>query len=128
MDLLKATPATDAQTRVYSNRPYTLPTDKLPAIVIKDGNETTVPRDVRSVQYIRTWNVKIEIKIETNSDYDIALDNIALQVENLISSNRSLSGTAMTALYVGTDEPVFDVAGEKPIAVLALNYEIKYIS
>ncbi len=118
--------ATAASDNVYTNRVHNLNNTKLPAILINDGSETASPRDLRSALYIRKLTMKIEIKVEATSGYDEDLDDIAKQIEDLISSDRTLSGTASTCQYIGM-EPSFD-AGEKVIGILTLTYEIQYIT
>lgn len=117
--------ATDADTRVYANRTHNL--NVLPAIVVYDEQETATPRDLRGTQYIRTVNTKIEITVEANTSYESALDTICKQVEDLISADRSITGTASTSVYINT-ELIFDGSGEKTIGKATLHYEIKYLS
>lgn len=128
VSLLKGTApgyATDADQRVFANRTHNL--NQLPAIVIYDEQETASPRDLRSTQYIRTINTKIEITVEATTSYDSALDDICKQVEDLISADRSITGTASTSVYINT-ELIFDGSGEKPVGKATLHYEIKYLS
>jgi len=74
---------------------------------------------------LRTWAVKIEITNEGKENLDETLDDIAKQVEDLITSNRSLGGLSTTILYTGS-EAQFDGGGDKPIGTKTLNYNIQY--
>lgn len=117
--------ATAADARVYANRVHGQFTNKLPSINIVDGQESATPRDIRSTQYVRTWTVQIELRIEDSSGYDTTLDDLAKEVEDLISANRTISGKATSSKYTGT-EPSFEQA-EKTIGKSVLTYEITYV-
>jgi hypothetical protein len=130
VDLLTGTSptyGTNAGSNVFSNRIRNIQHDNLPAIVVRDGAETLTPRDLTSRFFTRRWNVKIEILIEASSDYDEAVDDIALQIEDLIAANRTLTGTCQAAIYTGVDEPEY-TAGEKPIGKVTLNYDVTYMT
>ena len=120
--------ATDAGSDVFRNRPQNFTPEQLPAINILDGPENAIPRDMAKTSFIRTWVIKIQIKIEANADFDIALDTIANQIEAAINLNRSLGGNAQSAVYISTEEPTFDSSAAKVIGDTTLNYEIKYVS
>jgi hypothetical protein len=115
---------TGAVDRVYTNRTHNL--KGLGAIIISDEGETAVPRNITGAQYIRTLLIEIEITVTANADYDIVMDNLAKEVEDVMASNRSISGTAINSVYINTDMK-FD-AGERSIAQASLHYEIKYIA
>jgi hypothetical protein len=114
---------TDAQDRVFTHRTFNK--KQLPAIVIYDEQETAIPRDIQGRQSIRKLTCKIEVTIEGTTDYDIALDDLVKQVEDIISANRSLNGTATSSTYTNT-ELQFE-QGEKTIGQAVLTYEITYI-
>lgn len=116
--------ATSAGARVFTNRTYNKKT--LPAIVIYHEEESAIPRDIRSKQYIRAINFKIEITLEGSSDYDSDLDDICKEVENIMVENNNISGTATSSSYLNT-ELKFE-QGEKTLAQATLIYEIKYIA
>ena len=116
---------TNAGTKVYSNRTNKLWESNLPSIVIEDVQETASPRDSSAKQYIRKLSTKIEINVSGKTNYDVTLDDIAKQVEDIISANRSISGTAMTCLYLTTE--LNFAAADLTIGQAILTYEIHYI-
>lgn len=118
--------ATDADEDVFVNYLESLDEADLPAIIIRDGPETVVPRDARHTSFIRTWEVKIELTVQANAGFDEALDDLAKQVEDLIKGNSSITATATGAIYTGC-EAVYDENGQKIIGKLSLLYKIQYI-
>jgi hypothetical protein len=118
--------ATVAGARIYSNRPYNLGQPKLPAIIVRDDEETAVPRDMRLSPYIRTWKVRIELHLDGTTDYDTDLDDFAKQVEDLMAQDRTMGGTAVAVKY-SSNEPSFE-QGDKVIAKAILTYEFTYIA
>lgn len=118
--------ATNAREDVFTNYMEQLQESDLPAIVIRDGPETVVPRDQRHTSFIRNWEVKIELTVQANTGYDGALDDLAKQVEDLIKQNSSITATATGAIYTGC-EAVYDETGQKVIGKLSLLYKIQYI-
>jgi hypothetical protein len=68
----------------------------------------------------------IEAYAEANSAVDDQLDDLATQIENIISANPSLTATALGAVLTET-EISLDDSGEKLIGKLTLNFEVQYI-
>lgn len=126
-DPLNPVYATTALDKIYSNRAYNIQAEDCPVIIIRDGSESAVPRDMRSTVYHRTWTVKIEVKVES-STAETDLDEILEQIETTMNSDRKLSGKASSVIYLGIDEPEFDASGSVTIGKTAINYEIKYLS
>ncbi len=126
LTLLKGTEpdwATSAEDNVSTNSTESL--DSLPAIEIQDAPETAQKRDVSSTSYIRDWQIRIELTVESNVGYDEDLDDLEKEVHDLIMANQRLSGKAIGITYTGS-EPLYDHAGQKVIGKLVLNYTIKY--
>ena len=119
--------ATDAEDRVYPNRTQSLSKSKLPAIKVFDESESASDTALNISRYLRTIETRIEIYVEQNSNLDTALDDIAKQVEDLITADRTISGTASGATYVST-QLEFDDSGDKKVGVATLNFQIKYLS
>jgi hypothetical protein len=118
--------ATNVSDRVYPNHTNNIASANLPAIIIYHDNETATPRDLRSASYIRTLIFKIEIIVEGTNGYDKDLDDICIQVENLINTDRSITGTATSTKYISTDL-IFDGSGKQTIGKATLTYEVNYI-
>jgi hypothetical protein len=117
--------ATDAEDRVYTNRAYNIQSAKLPVILIHDESETATQRTNGPANYLRKLILKVECLVTASTDYDSDLDDLCKQVEDLISADRSISGTCSASLYQGT-ELKFDT-GSKPIGQAILTYEITYL-
>lgn len=126
-DPLNPVYATSVMDKVYSNRAYNVQAEECPVIIIRDGSESAIPRDIRSTVYQRTWTVKIEVKVES-ATAETDLDTILEQIETAMNSDRKLSGKASSVAYLGIDEPEFDSSGSVTIGKTAINYEIKYLS
>jgi hypothetical protein len=121
------TNATDAGTRVYSNRTADIPNTSLPALNIMTRSESAEPVDIRSTRYYRTLVVDIEIRAESSSAVATTLDGLCEDVETAINANRTLSGTASGCVYKSMEQTIDDTGGEKPTGKLILTYEIKYL-
>jgi hypothetical protein len=122
------TGATDAESRVYSNRTAEIPNSKLPALNIVTRSESAEPVDTMSSRYYRTLVVDVEIRAEANTDVADALDEICDDVESTINANRTLSGTASGGcVYKSMEQTIDDTGGEKPTGKMILTYEIKYL-
>ena len=85
------------------------------------------PRDIRSTIYNRILVTTIEVVVEATTSYDTTVDNICKEVEDILSANRSISGTASSTIYLNT-KFLPDASGEKPIMVATLTYEITYLT
>lgn len=119
--------ATDADTRVYSNRTRPINNSQLPAINVVTLNEEAEPRDIRPTSYIRTMKLNIELYVEANDTPDDELDDFAEDVEAIMLANLKITGLAISTVYQATEATFDDAGGEKPIGKLVLTYEIKYI-
>lgn len=118
--------ATSAGANVYTNRVYNHSKIKLPTINIFEESESANTRDANTRLYSRTLTMKIEVRVEANEDWDEALDDILLQIEDLIAANRQLGGKVSASKYTGTEfqfEP-----GEKMIGLGTLTYELIYFT
>jgi hypothetical protein len=116
---------TNAGENVFANRVAPLWQTELPAILIYVNNETAVTRAINSRQSIRSLTLAIEARAEANSELDDALDDLATQIENIITADRSLTGTALGAVL--TDTEISLEAGEKDIGKLVLTFQVQYI-
>lgn len=118
---------TAAGANVFTSRLQNLATTNLPAIRITFEDETATARDLRASVYNRTIPVKIEAIVQATANLDDTADSICYDVEALLGANRSITGTASSSLYTGTNIE-FNGEGEKPIAIFTLNYEITYLT
>lgn len=111
---------------VYSNRVSAYWRDELPSISIFTTEENAEPRDIRSNQYVRTMNLMFEVHAEASEDLDQLLDTIADEIEDVMVANQSIGGHAIGSTYTSSSSELTGDA-TKPIGVLTINYEIKYI-
>lgn len=117
---------TEAGTNVYANRETGLWQSELPAILVYTEQESAEPRDLSSRKYIRTLQLRVELKAEANSTVDDDLDDLAEEVEDIIDADQSITGTVLSTVLTNTELSV-DADGEKEIGVCILNFECKYI-
>jgi hypothetical protein len=121
---------TDCNANVYSNRVDAYWEDQLPAISIMMNQESSLKRDIRATQYLRTLELSVVITNQVAKSepepIDDFLDKVAEQVEGLIIANPSLNGEVSSTELTSTE---IELSGEanKPLGVLTLNYEIKYM-
>lgn len=121
---------TQCSSNVFSNRIDAYWKEQLPAISIYTTQESAEKRDVSGRSYIRTMQLSIEITAEIKQDsaksIDDFLDDVADEVEVVISQDQSINGTCLASELIGTE---IEMSGEpaSPIGVATLNYEIKYI-
>lgn len=111
---------------VYRNRETSQWQPNLPCIIIYSGQEQADPRNINARQYIRKFEVKLDVKVEANETVDDDLDSISQQVEVLLIENYSLSGLVLDIIYKSC-EPSLDSNGEKMIGINTMNYEVQYI-
>ena len=117
---------TSAGNNVFSNRITPVWNNELPVILIYSEEEDAVPRDLRVSSYQRILNLTIECKAEANASLDDDLDDLASEIEDILSSNPSISGTSLGSVLTRT-ELELNAEAEKPIGVLRLYLEIKYM-
>lgn len=120
------TDTTDAQDKVYVNRPYNIDKAKLPAIHIYDESETIGTRDIGAARFLRKITTKIDLLVTGSTQVDTDLDDLAKQVEDIINADRRLQATCSSAIYQGIDT-TFEV-GEKSVGKATLTYEITYLT
>lgn len=116
---------TSAGANVFASRTRSIPASKLPAILVYTSSETAEvfnqsPRELR-----RTLSVGIEIAARADDDLDDALDDIAEQVERVMSEHQTLSGTASDVLLTGT-EITLTKDGDNQHGAAILTYEVTY--
>lgn len=118
---------TDAGTNVYTNRETKLWQSELPAILIYTPTEPIVPEALQGTRYYRTLELQVKIKLEATSSIDDDLDDLAADVEDLMSADRSFGGTVISSIQTNTEISI-DSAGENDVGMATLTFECKYIS
>lgn len=124
------TNATAAGARVSSTRVEPYRDNELPAIsvytlheIIRDGADTASPREL-------TRDVKLEIAgwVRRRADYpvDVAMDDLALQIETAMDTDRYLGGAAGESVLEGTEMDPDPQGGDPLVAVITLTYSVTY--
>lgn len=116
---------TGAGANVFSARETTLWKPELPAILIYAREEHSEPLDTTTNSLKRKLSLAIEIRAESNSNLDDALDDIAVQVEGLMNADPTLQGKALNSLLIQTEIET-SAESEKPIGAARLTYEVLY--
>lgn len=117
---------TSAGANVFMNRASEFNKNELPAINISSGDESATQRDQTGRQYIRTFPLNIELKIEHNDTVDDELDDLASEVETLLASNSPLSAMVLKCVYQSSSLSI-NSDSEKDVGTLTLSYELQYI-
>jgi len=73
----------------------------------------------------RAFTLRVRAVVKASSGYLELLDAIALQVEHRMAST-GLIGGAKTVLYAGATGPEISQQSERPVAGLALLFEVTY--
>jgi hypothetical protein len=118
---------TAAASNVFSNRKQKLSLSELPAIIIYSEEEPIDPKSQRATQYTRTYQVRIDLKIQASDNVDDDLDDFCAEVETAMIANSSLTGTVLGHIQTNTQLSV-EEDGEQDIGVASLSFECKYIS
>ena len=117
---------TTAGDNVFEARVYPLNDPKLPALLIYTKQETVGEQSMsRPRTQQRELFVTVEAYVKARSNVDEDTDTLALEIEQLIAADPSLSGLVKdTAL--DTTETQFSDDGERPIAVAMLTFSVLY--
>lgn len=111
---------------VFESRVYPLSKPKLPAVLVYTKNESVGDK---SISYPRTQNrelsLTIEVYVKSSNNIDEEADNLALEIEQILSNNINLSGLVKD-LSLSSTEIQYSDEGEKPIGILVMNYNILY--
>lgn len=111
---------------IIQSRVYPLEDSKLPAILIYARQETITEMTLSKprTQY-RTLSLVLEGIVKANSNLDSTLDNLALQIEQVLAVNTTLSGLAKDIILKDTEIQYHD-EGDKPYGTMILTYHISY--
>lgn len=111
--------------RVFQSRVYSLQESELPALMIATEDE--------QIEYLTVHNPRIQAKTVTVSiravakataNLDDTLDAICKEVEVALATNQGVSGLAKALRMSGTTITL-DGAGEQPVGVASMTYEIE---
>lgn len=124
-DVLKGN--TDAGDNVFPSRVRPIWSTELPYIAVYTRDESAEifnasPRELR-----RTLTVAIEIGAKGDDAFDDALDDIAHQIERIMSENQTLDGIASDIVLSRTDIELA-AEGDKQHGGAVLSYDVTYYS
>lgn len=123
---------TDAEDRVFTNRPTSLWEVPSPSILIFALNEASQKHIVSTNQSRRKMNLAIEVRIqlpqdgELITDLDDQLDQMAFDIETRINTDTNLEDAANDITLVSTEIELSD-EGDVPEAAMRMTYEVSYI-
>lgn len=117
---------TTADNNVFEARVYPINDPKLPALMIYTKQETVGEQSMsRPRTQQRELFVTVEAYVKARGNVGEDTDNLALEIEQLIAADPTLSGLVKdTAL--DTTETQFSDDGERPVAVAILTFSVLY--
>ena len=119
--------ATTAGARVYATRVLPYQMTELPVIAIytlqddvADSSRSTAPRELT-----RSLSLNIEAWVAPGTNVDDAMDDIALEIENLMHADPYLGDVCVDSLLTATTtESVEDV--DRELGIVILTYDVTY--
>lgn len=118
-------------TRVYVARTTPLAVDASASLLIDLGGEQIRPAEIlhgRSRVIERELELIVRGMVKSVSGYLTTLNAIALEVETAIAGDQSLGGLCKSVQPTAIDEPQFEGAGEKTVAILTMHFSINYLT
>ena len=113
-------------TRVSQSRMRPRADAALPALLIETNEESISPHSI-GAQLQRDLTLTVRGVAKATSDVDDTLDAIALEVETALAAAPTLGGlSSQTALQRITVD--FDDSTDKPVGVIALDYQVTYFT
>lgn len=117
---------TSAGAHVYASRTRKLSKESLPAILVYTNNEDVEVFNESPREYRRTLTLGIEIAARADDDLDDTLDDIAQEVERILSENQTPGG-ADTLLLTGATI-VLNADGDNQHGGCVLTYDAIYFT
>ena len=117
--------------RVYATRVYSLTQAKLPAITISSGAESsslmTIGATMSAKSLNRTLEITVSIYENANASLDSLIDAIAVQIEEAIGADFTLSGIAKQSVLTSTNIE-FSGETEQPVGIATLTFSVQYVT
>ena len=118
---------TSAGSNVMQARVYPINDPKLPALLVYTKQETVGEQSIsRPRTHQRELLLTVEAYVKARGNVDELTDDLALEIEQLISADPTLGGLVKD-VALDTTETQFSDDGERPIAVAMLTYSILYV-
>jgi hypothetical protein len=112
--------------RVYKSRVYPMDASKLPGLCVYTKDEASTVLTMGPNRTIsRTLTIVIESYVKALTGYDDELDDIALEVENALMTDRTRGGLAKDT-QVTSFQADFSGQGEQPVATGIITIDVVY--
>ena len=110
--------------RVYESKVY--PVDNTPSIIVYTPSEQVLESSIGFPRsQTRQLTLLIELYTKENANIDQISDSLALEVEEILSSDPTL-GNMIKDLSLNSSETILSGDGDKPIAITTLTYHVAY--
>jgi len=110
--------------KIYESKVY--PIDNTPSIVVYTPNEQVLESSIGFPRsQTRQLTMLIELYTKENGPIDQISDSLALEVEEILSSDPML-GNLVKDLALHSSETILSGEGDKPIAITTLTYHLTY--
>lgn len=116
---------TDAEANVFASRTRKISAKSLPAILVYTREETAEVFNESPRELKRVVSVAIEIAARADEDLDDQLDDIAQQVEDIMSEQQTLEDVASDVLLTRT-EIQLTADGDNQHGACILTYDVTY--
>ena len=113
-------------TKVYDSRLYTMDVTSLPGIIIFSPNEEVITSTISPPRsQDRSVKIVVECYAKATKDVNVIIDNIALEVEKLVTNSLVLKKLCKDCRLLSTDINL-NYDGDQPVAVAALIFSVSY--
>ena len=118
---------TTTGSRVFDSRIYPLTSAELPALLVYAPNEEIEYADLKPNRtQLRNLNIVIEAHAKATSSLEDTFDTIAKEVEEAISGDLTMNGTAKDVRLEDIDTD-FNSDGQSKAGVMTIQYVISYM-
>lgn len=118
---------TTTGSNAFQSRVHAIHENTLPAVNVYTANEESELVSITSSgsRLARTLELVVEAYVKKVSGYDDQIDQIAVEVEEALNSDATLSGLTKWLVPAGV-EIEFEGEGEKPVAVATMTFNCLY--
>ncbi|KJV81257.1 hypothetical protein RHORCCE3_0440 [Rickettsia hoogstraalii str. RCCE3] len=113
-------------TKVYDSRLYTMEFTSLPGIIVFSLNEEVATSTISPPRsQDRSVKIVVECYAKAAKDVNVTVDNIALEVEKLVTNSFVLKKLCKDCRLQSTDTSL-NYDGDQPVAVATLTFSVHY--
>ena len=115
--------------RVYASRVYPITADKLPAVTVYTGTETSALHNIKigTPDLMRALSVTVDAYVRVTDKFDDDVDALCVQIEEAIANDFTVNGLAKDAVLTST-EIDFSGDAEQPVGVARLTFVVRYVT